>query len=547
MFEAEASIARAGTVFDDDEQRQVRQICQQLDGMPLALELAAARLRSMSLAEVTHRLDHQLRLLKTSRSAVERHRTLEATIAWSYDLLQPDERRVFELLAVFADGCLLDGIVALSGLDDFDVLDILDRLVARSMVVATDTPLGTRYRELESLRQYAEERLAERGELAEARRGHTAWAVELARWVRATEFTPAAEAAFLRLVAELGNVRAAVASAVEHDDLEGACEIVGRIASRTYLLGLFEVIGWLDPTAGRRPMTRASASATGVVARLRWLNGDQEGGWRMLQAIPEQLRDNYEVVLCGFQHLLWTVGDPEACKEMLDAFHPADPVEQHNVDLVRCYAEAAPMRAGRLPPDAVEDVLARVADAVDAARRSRDTLAIANALAAQSILLGNGGRADLAIGTASEAVALAESMGAEGLLVVTHSSLGWALGHAVAGGVVGRVEAAQTMREFLVEMAERGSYSAGLAQLEPASALLVEHDPRTAYVLSTVFGRTYATGTLFPAAVRSALGPEVVAELEARAAALSNEGAVALAIAALDELLAEAGASAAGG
>ena len=145
----------------------VAEVVRRLDGIPLALELAAARIPVLSPAQLAQRLDQRFRLLAGGeRGAVERHATLRAAIDWSYDLLAPAEQLVLTRLAVFAGGCSLEAAESVcsgGGVDELDVLDLLAVLVARSLVVADDALSGERrYRLLETVRQYAEERLDER-------------------------------------------------------------------------------------------------------------------------------------------------------------------------------------------------------------------------------------------------------------------------------------------------------------------------------------------------------------------------------------------------
>src|SRR5262249_12005491 len=142
-------------------------------------------------------------------------------------LLEVDERDVFDRMAVFADGTYLDGLVAVTGGDQYDVLDIVDRLVARSMVVPTSTELGTRYRQLETLRQFAEERLVERGTLGEVRDRHLAWVSDLADWMRANRASREGGDAFRRYVAEVDNLRSAIAHAVATGQHETAWKVIG--------------------------------------------------------------------------------------------------------------------------------------------------------------------------------------------------------------------------------------------------------------------------------------------------------------------------------
>jgi predicted ATPase/class 3 adenylate cyclase len=156
-------------------------LCRRLDGMPLAIELAAARVRSLSLEDIESRLDQRFRLLTGgNRGTLERHQTLRALIDWSYDLLDEREQKTLDYLSVFAGGFDLTATEAMCAFADvqaWEVVDVIGSLVDRSLVLADQTNTGLRYRLLETIRQYADERLAERGEGArvEARATH-AWA-----------------------------------------------------------------------------------------------------------------------------------------------------------------------------------------------------------------------------------------------------------------------------------------------------------------------------------------------------------------------------------
>ncbi len=143
----------------------VAEICRRLDGIPLAIELAAARTIAMSAPELRDRLDDRFRLLSGSRRGLERHQTLRHAVQWSYDLLDDDERALLDRCAMFAGGFDLAAVAAINGadaLDEYAVLDLLDALVRKSLVVADRTSGHTRYSLLETIRQFAEERLARR-------------------------------------------------------------------------------------------------------------------------------------------------------------------------------------------------------------------------------------------------------------------------------------------------------------------------------------------------------------------------------------------------
>jgi predicted ATPase/class 3 adenylate cyclase len=189
----------------------VTEICRRLDGIPLALELAAARVRALSVENIAARLGDRLRLLGDGdRTALPRQQTLRALIDWSYDLLTPDEQILFRRLAVFAGGFTLEAaeeVAAGGALSAADVLGPLTRLVEKSLVTLEGE--GLRYRLLETVRQYARERLAESGEEGDARERHFAWYLALAEKAR-PELVGAAQGVWLaRLDQERENLLSA--------------------------------------------------------------------------------------------------------------------------------------------------------------------------------------------------------------------------------------------------------------------------------------------------------------------------------------------------
>ncbi len=176
-----AERARAGSwTFDLDAARaEVEEVCRRLDGLPLAIELAAARTRSLTPAQLLSRLDDHLRLLGGGRrTSAERHRTLRTTVQWSYDLLSPAQQGLFERLSVFAGPFDLAAAEAVAADVDSDAVDtdrVLGDLVERSMVTVEPGPFGRRFRLLETLRQFALEHLTTRGDREGFQRRHAQW------------------------------------------------------------------------------------------------------------------------------------------------------------------------------------------------------------------------------------------------------------------------------------------------------------------------------------------------------------------------------------
>jgi predicted ATPase/class 3 adenylate cyclase len=225
LFAERAAAVSDGFVVDTDNVAAVVEICRQLDGIALAIELAAARVRAMAPAEIARRLDERFRLLAGgSRRSQERHRTLLATVSWSHDLLTDEERVVFRRLAVFPASFDLTAAEVVAGDDATDAVDCVLRLVDRSLVVYE--PGEDRYRLLETLRQYGADRLAEADETEDTRARHARYFLTFAERVapelRDARFVAADAAA----VAEIDNLRATVDWIVEAErwvELAGMC------------------------------------------------------------------------------------------------------------------------------------------------------------------------------------------------------------------------------------------------------------------------------------------------------------------------------------
>ncbi|MGB9223710.1 ATP-binding protein, partial [Mycobacterium sp.] len=160
FVERAQGIAPGFSIVDGDEAAAVTEICQRLDGIPLAIELAASRMASMTASEMRDRLDHRFRLLVGSRRGLERHHTLRHAMAWSYDLLDDTEKTVLDRCSVFAGGFDLQSACAVGGSDDLDeyaILEVLDALVRKSLLIADRSSGRTRFSMLETIRQFAEE------------------------------------------------------------------------------------------------------------------------------------------------------------------------------------------------------------------------------------------------------------------------------------------------------------------------------------------------------------------------------------------------------
>ncbi|MEV6172187.1 AAA family ATPase [Streptomyces sp. NPDC051954] len=210
----ELFVERAAFAVRDDP--DVRELCRRLDGIPLAIELAAGRLRALSPGQVLERLDDRFRLLTGGcRDAPPRHQTLRTAIGWSHELCTPEERLLWSRLSVFAGQFDLEAVEYVcsgEGLHADDVLDTLTELINQSVVVREETATGVRYRMLDTVRAYGAEWLEATGDADRLRRRHRDWYIGLATWCELDWFSPRQGEVAARVEAELPNLR----SALEH-------------------------------------------------------------------------------------------------------------------------------------------------------------------------------------------------------------------------------------------------------------------------------------------------------------------------------------------
>lgn len=250
LFIDRARLARPDFVLTDRHTAAVEEICRRLDGMPLAIELAAARVRALSLADIVDGLHDRFRLLTGgARNAVRRQQTLRASVEWSHALLTEPERVLFRRLAVFVGGFVLDAAQSVCGgtdLEGFQVLDQLGLLVDKSLVVTENASDRTRYRLLETVRQYAQEKLSESGEANAVRSRHRDHYAQLTELLESPSQTSGEHA--LELVeAEFDNIRAAFAWCRENSDTEAALRLASSLHPLWLPLGrMHEGLAWFD-------------------------------------------------------------------------------------------------------------------------------------------------------------------------------------------------------------------------------------------------------------------------------------------------------------
>src|ERR1700688_3582132 len=241
------SVAPRFSVVTADEAAAVVEMCRRLDEIPLAIELAASRMASMTASEVRDRLDQRFRLLVGSRRGLERHQTLRHAVQWSYDLLADAEKALLERCSVFAGGFDLESACAVtSSDDDFAALDLLDALVRKSLLVADRSSGRTRFSMLETIRQFAEDQLVARGEASESRTAHSRYFAGREADILALWDSPRQRQAYDWFTLELANLRTAFRWAADHGDLDIAATIATYAGFLGYLVENYEPIAWAE-------------------------------------------------------------------------------------------------------------------------------------------------------------------------------------------------------------------------------------------------------------------------------------------------------------
>ncbi len=281
-------------------------ICRQLDGLPLALELIAARLEHLSPKEVAERLAAHRGGLVRGQRRVPRHRTLEAAIGWSYDLLSDTEQTLLRHLSVFVGGATLEAVAAVAGgeREDIEVLELVGSLVRRSLVTVTEVEGTSRYGLLETVREFASERLRDAGDQDAARlahRGHYLDVLEAVPWdQRMFSLHHAAP----RLEVEFGNLRAAFDTSIARDERDVAARLaIGSPALVISSQRWDELDGWLTELWGVRP---AELSLPERVSRAMYPEHLLHQFWLEVWRIPwsaDELREAVTLLRAGAERL----------------------------------------------------------------------------------------------------------------------------------------------------------------------------------------------------------------------------------------------------
>jgi predicted ATPase len=253
FVERARSVASRFSLANTDEAGAVVDICRRLDGIPLAIELAASRMASMTASEVRDRLDHRFRLLVGPRRGPARHQTLRHAVAWSYDLLDDAEKALLVRCSVFAGGFDLESACAVSGSDDADdyaVLDLLDALVRKSLLIADRSAGRTRFSMLETIRQFADQQLAASGAADGARAAHAGHFAGREPDILALWDSPHQRDAYTWFNIELSNLRTAFRWTADRSDLDVAVTIASYAAFLGAFLENYGPIAWAEELIG---------------------------------------------------------------------------------------------------------------------------------------------------------------------------------------------------------------------------------------------------------------------------------------------------------
>jgi predicted ATPase/class 3 adenylate cyclase len=284
----------------------VVEICRRLDGIPLAIELAASRMASMTASEVRDRLDQRFRLLVGSRRGVARHQTLRHAVAWSYDHLDDAEKALLDRCSVFAGGFDLQSACAVMGTDDdYAILDLLGALVRKSLLVADRSSGRTRFSMLETIRQFAEEQLAASGAAAEARGAHARYFAGREADILALWDGPEQREAYEWFTAELADLRTAFRWAVDHGPLDDAASIATYAAFLGFLVNKHEPIAWAEELiAPARAVDHPRLAMLYVLASQCSLAGRLEDAVRYADASVEVISDARHGVPFGIEGMV---------------------------------------------------------------------------------------------------------------------------------------------------------------------------------------------------------------------------------------------------
>jgi predicted ATPase/class 3 adenylate cyclase len=558
LFVDRASASGSGFSLDPSNASAVSENCRRLDGIPLAIELAAARAVAMSPGEIAGRLDERFRLLTGGRrTAVERHQTLRATVDWSYSMLGNVEQLVFDRLGVFAGSFSADAASAVTsedGVEAWDVIDALASLVAKSMIVAETTPDGrTRYSMLETLRQYARERLDQAQGSDIWRRRHAEYCATLAEELGPPLVGPEEIAIRRRCNEDLDNLRAAVTwacdSAAAADHLL-ASRIVGALHLEAVLHRASGIATWAERVL--EVSISAPADLHAKVANAALWGAINRFDLDRARVLGREIKREAGAGSGGLDSLFAALGwlaandgdgdEVERLYTELTDFHEQVPphravlamtISNHSMFL----AAAGKSSAARLLAD----------EALLAAREVRNPSALTQALYAvgwawwfddqQRAVEAFDECIELCRQGASDAV-FAGSLGRSGLLHVRAGDVGSGLRDLRDAVLLGRDNGDRISLVFSLDLAAQ--VAAELSAFEAVATIVGAAESGVVASLNMLSGLELDARRKAFERAEAALGHDIYQRLYARGASLSYEEAIEYALEALDRLIQEA-------
>ncbi|GAA2668405.1 hypothetical protein GCM10010400_31580 [Streptomyces aculeolatus] len=406
LFTERAAAAAPGFAVDAANAAAVATVCRRLDGIPLALELAATRVRALGVHELAARLDDRFRLLSAGpRDAPARQRTLRAMLDWSWELLTAPEQAVLRRLSLHAEGCTLraaEAVCAGGGIAEDEVLDLLARLVDRSLVMAApgDGVAPARYHLLESVTAYGHEQLCAAGEFGSVRRRHTAYYAALAAEAEPQLRGPAQRQWLLRLDAESANMRAALEDAVRSGTAATALGLACDLAWYWVLRGRlgegrrFLTTALAAPRAPRHPATGTATGTEVTPAAAAETEGEDEREDEE-EAEGAAAAPGRDVTAARAAALTWRaamtlrLGEP-LTPDVLPAGRPPQPADLSELAAgARADAFLGLARLGLGPLPGGDDPLARAEGVFRALGDQWGTAAVSSTLARQAVLRGD--------------------------------------------------------------------------------------------------------------------------------------------------------------
>ncbi|MGO9352049.1 MAG: adenylate/guanylate cyclase domain-containing protein [Mycobacterium sp.] len=378
LFLQRAGAVAPGISLTGAEAGAVVEICGRLDGIPLAIELAASRMQSMTVTELRDRLDDRFRLLVGSRRGLERHQTLRHAVAWSHDLLDDTEKTLLARCSVFAGGFDLPAACAVGGCgDDLATLDVLDALVRKSLLVADRTSGRTRFSMLETIRQFAKEQLVASGAATEVRAAHARYFAGRETDILALWDSTRQREAYDWFTVELANLRTAFRWAADDGDLDDAAPIATYAAILGICVENPEPIAWAEELIEpARAVDHPRLAFLYVIVSQCWMFGRFEAAARYAddaQSVIGTGRDQVPFVLEGGLGLVYmAIGQPERGVEWCRA-QLARGRDTHTLTRA-CLVDALTV-AG-----AVDEARAAANGLIDAAEATRNPWALSFAL-----------------------------------------------------------------------------------------------------------------------------------------------------------------------